>query len=146
MDSVSHSDASIIQQFHEAGHYTHIVSLFGQQLICLARSVCCFCGHSSLRRRLTVAFQKASAWVAGASLFQSSLKYGGYLQMLGVSRVRLKMCNCLFSDHQQTAVADTRGLLVERMTKVPVHVLAWAQSSLSRHKDRAVSLTYTHHH
>lgn len=66
-----------------------------------------------------MAFQKASAWVAGASLFQRSLKYEEYLQMLGASRVLPENILLLVFRSSANSDADTRGLLVSKDDKGP---------------------------
>lgn len=131
-DSVPHSDASVAQHFHEAAHYTHIVSPAWTAAHLPGTAVCCFCAHSSRRRRrLTVAFQKAWTQLAGASPFQATVGHGGrfhrrpgWARWAGCdpkkTKTKQKTANCwFFSDHQQTALARHKGLLVGRMTKVP---------------------------
>lgn len=127
--------------------YSHILCLDNRASAwhCLSVAVC---GHSLSQQSLTVAFQKASAGAASASLFQTPLKYEEHLLMPGVSWVLPeKRFFCLFSDHQQTAEPTQGGCLFQRMTKVPVHVARSCTKQLKQctDKDSTVSFICIHH-
>lgn len=124
MDSVPHSDASVIQQFHEAAHYTHIVSpartaahLPGTARLLLLRSFMAAAAEINCGISKGTSAGRRCEPIPGHSRTPRA-----FSQTPGVSGVRpgKKTPNCLFFQIISKLLwADTRGLLVGRMTKVP---------------------------
>lgn len=99
--------------------YSHIVLCLDNRASdwhCLTASVC---GHSLLQQSLTVAFEKAPVWAAGASLFQTPLEYEEYLLMSGVSSVPPENVLLFVFRSSANSNADTKGSLVSKDDKGP---------------------------
>lgn len=154
IDSVSHTQILVLFSSFMmlvTVLYSHIVLCLDNRASAWHGQSVAVCGHSLLQQSLTVAFQKASTWVAaGASLFQPSPKYSmkSIYRCPAWAGCRLKTFYCLFSDHQQTAMQTQGSCLFQRMTKVPVHVEHSGTKQLKQctDKDSPVSLTCMHHH
>lgn len=150
IDSVSHSDTCIIQQFDVAGHCTLFTycSLFGQQSICLALSVC-YCLWSFIAAaELNCGISKGISvgrWHAPAfSRPLSNMK--SIYWCLAWAGCRLKTFYCLFSDH--SANSDSRHKGVACFKGWQRSLCTWsiqAQSSLSSAQTKtALCLSHAH--
>lgn len=140
--------ACIIQQFLVTVPYSHIVLCLDNRASAWHWRSVTVCGHSSLQQSLTVAFQKATAWVAGASLFQTSKIWRVFTDARREQGAAWKRFIVYFPIISKQRCGHKGVACFKGWQKVPVHVEHSGTKQLKQctDKDSAVSLTCIHHH